>query len=167
MKREEGLAVRSGASRMGNVRTDGAEEPTSLCRLPARSPGCSWHGGHKPGIEHQGGHFYGRQLCLGYGLATLWVVVSLQYSPLGWGREERWKGGRKKKRARTRHRGTTRDTRRNTAVHRRRVDAGRKKELVTFPRFTTGWIAPIDHPLPFFFFLLLLSSTFRERAPPS
>lgn len=46
----------------------GAEEPTSLCRLPARSPGCSCHGGHKPGIEHQGGHFYGRQLCL----ATAW-----------------------------------------------------------------------------------------------
>lgn len=32
------------------------------------SPGCSCHGGHKPSIEHRGGHFYGRQLCL----ATAW-----------------------------------------------------------------------------------------------
>lgn len=31
-------------------------------------PGVPRHGGHKPSIEHQGGHFYGRQLCL----ATAW-----------------------------------------------------------------------------------------------
>lgn len=77
----------------------------------------------------------------------------LAIQPFGVGARGEMEGRARKKRARTkRHRGTTRDTRRNTAVHRWRVDARRKKELVTFPRFTTGWIAPIDHPLPFFFF---------------
>lgn len=120
-----------------------AEERRELCRLPARFlPGYCCYGGHKPGIGHQGGHFYGRQLCL----ATAWPrygrsILAVQYPAFarpdggGEGTGQRAPQGYQ-------------DIAEGYCWAPEGGWMEREKELVTF--LPTGSIAPIDHPLTFF-----------------